>query len=413
MVQMIPDHLRDVLPEPAALPDRRGHFGRFGGQFAPETLMPALMELDAAYAEDRRDPEFLAELADLRKHYVGRPTPMYHAKALSAKLGGAQIWLKREDLAHTGAHKINNALGQGLLAKRMGKRRVIAETGAGQHGVATATVCAMLGLDCAIYMGEVDIARQSLNVFRMKLLGAEVIPVTSGARTLKDALNEAIRDWVTNVRDTYFLIGTVAGMHPYPMMVRDFQAIIGQEARAQLLAQAGKLPDAVLACVGGGSNAMGMFHSFVPDSDVRLIGIEAAGKGMDTGAHAASITAGRVGVLHGSRSFVIQDEDGQILDTHSISAGLDYPGVGPEHAWLAETGRAEYVGATDAEALDALQLLSRTEGIIPALESAHAVAHAAILAPTLPPDAILAVCLSGRGDKDMGTVADALGTTLS
>lgn len=413
MVQMIPESLRDVLPEPVALPDRRGHFGRFGGQFAPETLMPALMELEAAYAEDRRDPEFLAELLDLRKHYVGRPTPMYHAKALSAKLGGAQIWLKREDLAHTGAHKINNALGQGLLAKRMGKRRVIAETGAGQHGVATATVCAMLGIECAIYMGEVDIARQSLNVFRMKLLGAEVVPVSSGTRTLKDALNEAIRDWVTNVRDTYFLLGTVAGMHPYPMMVRDFQAIIGQEARAQLLAQAGKLPDAVLACVGGGSNAMGMFHSFVPDSDVRLIGIEAAGKGMDTGAHAASITAGRVGVLHGSRSFVIQDEDGQILDTHSISAGLDYPGVGPEHAWLAETGRAEYVGATDAEALDALQLLSRTEGIIPALESAHAVAHAAILAPTLPPDAILAVCLSGRGDKDMGTVADALGTTLS
>jgi len=413
MVQIIPDHLRDVLPEPAALPDRRGHYGRFGGQFAPETLMPALMELDAAYAEDRRDPEFLAELADLRTHYVGRPTPMYHAKALSAKLGGAQIWLKREDLAHTGAHKINNALGQGLLAKRMGKRRVIAETGAGQHGVATATVCAMLGLDCAIYMGEVDIARQSLNVFRMKLLGAEVIPVSSGARTLKDALNEAIRDWVTNVRDTYFLIGTVAGMHPYPMMVRDFQAIIGQEARAQLLTQAGRLPDAVLACVGGGSNAMGMFHSFVPDTDVRLIGVEAAGKGMDTGAHAASITAGRVGVLHGSRSFVIQDEDGQILDTHSISAGLDYPGVGPEHAWLAETGRAQYVGATDVEALDALQLLSRTEGIIPALESAHAIAHAVTLAPTLPPDAILAVCLSGRGDKDMGTVADALGTTLS
>jgi len=412
MVQMIPESLRDVLPEPVALPDRRGHFGRFGGQFAPETLMPALMELEAAYAEDRRDPEFLAELLDLRKHYVGRPTPMYHAKALSAKLGGAQIWLKREDLAHTGAHKINNALGQGLLAKRMGKRRVIAETGAGQHGVATATVCAMLGIECAIYMGEVDIARQSLNVFRMKLLGAEVVPVSSGTRTLKDALNEAIRDWVTNVRDTYFLLGTVAGMHPYPMMVRDFQAIIGQEARAQLLAQTGKLPDAVLACVGGGSNAMGMFHSFVPDADVQLIGIEAAGMGMETGKHAASISAGRVGVLHGSRSYVMQDDDGQISDTHSISAGLDYPGVGPEHAWLAETGRAQYVGATDMEALDALQLLSRTEGIIPALESAHAIAYATKLAPTLPTDAIVAICLSGRGDKDMGTVAEYLGTTL-
>lgn len=412
MVQMIPESLRDVLPEPVALPDRRGHFGRFGGQFAPETLMPALMELEAAYAEDRRDPEFLAELLDLRKHYVGRPTPMYHAKALSAKLGGAQIWLKREDLAHTGAHKINNALGQGLLAKRMGKRRVIAETGAGQHGVATATVCAMLGIECAIYMGEVDIARQSLNVFRMKLLGAEVVPVSSGTRTLKDALNEAIRDWVTNVRDTYFLLGTVAGMHPYPMMVRDFQAIIGQEARAQLLAQTGKLPDAVLACVGGGSNAMGMFHSFVPDVDVQLIGIEAAGMGMETGKHAASISAGRVGVLHGSRSYVMQDDDGQISDTHSISAGLDYPGVGPELSHMKYTGRAHFVAITDDEALEGFKLLCRTEGIIPALESSHAIAYAAKLAEEMTSEQTLIVNLSGRGDKDMHTVAEALGVTL-
>ncbi len=402
-----------TLPPPAPLPDKYGRFGKFGGQYAPETLMPALMELEAAYTEDRRDPEFLARLAHLRRHYVGRPTPTYHAEALSERCGGAQIWLKREDLAHTGAHKINNALGQGLLAQRMGKRRVIAETGAGQHGVATATVCAMLGLECVVYMGEVDIARQSLNVFRMKLLGAEVIPVTSGSRTLKDALNEAIRDWVANVRDTYYLIGTVAGMHPYPMMVRDFQAIIGQEARAQLLEQAGKLPDVVVACVGGGSNAMGMFHAFVPDEGVRLIGTEAAGEGIETGKHAASIVAGRIGVLHGSRSYVIQDADGQISETHSISAGLDYPGVGPELAWLADTGRAQYVGVTDAEALDALQLLSRTEGIIPALESAHAVAHAVALAPTLPRDTVIAVCLSGRGDKDMGTVADALNVSLT
>jgi tryptophan synthase beta chain len=401
-----------TLPEAREYPDAQGRFGRFGGQYAPETLMPALAELEAAYQEARTDPAFLAELAELRRHYVGRPTPTYHAKALSAKLGGAQIWLKREDLAHTGAHKINNALGQGLLAKRMGKPRIIAETGAGQHGVASATVCAMLGLECIVYMGEIDIARQSLNVFRMKLLGAEVIPVTSGSRTLKDSLNEAIRDWVTNVRTTYYLIGTVAGMHPYPVMVRDFQAIIGQEARAQLLEQAGKLPDAVLACVGGGSNAMGMFHAFVPDSAVQLIGVEAAGEGIATGKHAASIVAGRVGILHGSRSYVIQDADGQIMETHSISAGLDYPGVGPELAWLASMDFAQFVGATDAEALDALQLLSRTEGIIPALESAHAIAHAVKIAPTMPKDAIIAVCLSGRGDKDMGTVADALGVTL-
>ena len=402
----------DTMPEAAAYPDAQGRFGRFGGQYAPETLMPALAELEAAYRAARRDPAFLREMGDLRRHYVGRPTPTYHAKALSERLGGARIWLKREDLAHTGAHKINNALGQGLLAKRMGKPRVIAETGAGQHGVAAATVCAMLGLECIVYMGEVDIARQALNVFRMKLLGATVVPVSSGSRTLKDALNEAIRDWVTNVRTTYYIIGTVAGMHPYPVMVRDFQAVIGQEARAQLLEQAGRLPDAVLACVGGGSNAMGMFHAFVPDADVQLIGVEAAGEGIETGKHAASIVAGRVGVLHGSRSYVIQDADGQIMETHSISAGLDYPGVGPELAWLAESGRAQYVGITDGEALDALQLLSRTEGIIPALESAHAIAETVKRAPTLPKDAILAVCLSGRGDKDMGTVADALGVTL-
>ncbi len=403
----------DTLPPPAEFPDARGRYGRFGGQYAPETLMPALDELETAYQAARNDPAFLREMGDLRRHYVGRPTPTYHAKALSERLGGAQIWLKREDLAHTGAHKINNALGQGLLAKRMGKPRVIAETGAGQHGVASATVCAMLGLECVVYMGEVDIARQSLNVFRMKLLGAEVVPVSSGSRTLKDAMNEAMRDWVTNVRTTYYLIGTVAGMHPYPMIVRDFQAIIGQEARAQLLAQAGKLPDVVLACVGGGSNAMGMFHAFVPDTNVRLIGVEAAGRGIETGAHAASIVAGRVGVLHGSRTYVIQDADGQIMETHSISAGLDYPGVGPELAWLADADHAQYVGITDAEALAALQTLSQTEGIIPALESAHAIAHAIKIAPTMPKDAIIAVCLSGRGDKDMGTVASALGVTLT
>lgn len=416
MVQTNPhtstDDLLATLPAPREFPDAQGRFGRFGGQYAPETLMPALTELETAYRDARDDPAFLAEMGDLRRHYVGRATPVYHAKALSAKLGGAQIWLKREDLAHTGAHKINNALGQGLLAKRMGKPRVIAETGAGQHGVATATVCAMLGLECVVYMGEVDIARQALNVFRMKLLGAAVVPVASGSRTLKDALNEAIRDWVTNVGTTYYCIGTVAGMHPYPMMVRDFQAIIGQEARVQLREQTGKLPDYVVACVGGGSNAMGMFHAFVPDVDVQLIGVEAAGEGMESGKHAASISAGKIGVLHGSRSYVMQDADGQIAETHSISAGLDYPGVGPELAWLADADHARFVGATDAEALDALQLLSRTEGIIPALESAHAVAHAVRLAPTLPPDTVIAVCLSGRGDKDMGTVADALGVTL-
>lgn len=409
MVQMIPESLRDVLPEPVALPDRRGHFGRFGGQFAPETLMPALMELEAAYAEDRRDPEFLAELLDLRKHYVGRPTPMYHAKALSAKLGGAQIWLKREDLAHTGAHKINNALGQGLLAKRMGKRRVIAETGAGQHGVATATVCAMLGLECIVYMGEIDIARQAPNVTRMRLLGAEVRPVSSGSRTLKDATNEAIRDWVTNVETTYYIIGSVVGMHPYPRMVRDFQVIMGREAREQSLALVGSLPDYIIACVGGGSNAIGIFHPFLGDGEVALIGVEAAGHGIETGQHAAPLSVGQVGVLHGAKSYLLQDENGQVQEAHSISAGLDYPGVGPEHSFLKDAGRAQYVSITDAEALEAFQLLCRTEGIIPALESSHALAYAVKLAAERPAEEIIMVNLSGRGDKDLDTVIGALG----
>ncbi|MBX6341233.1 MAG: tryptophan synthase subunit beta [Thermomicrobiaceae bacterium] len=396
---------------PAALPDERGRFGQFGGTYAPVTLLPAIEELIAAYEEARRDPTFQAELDRLLATYVGRPTPLYHAAALSRQVGGAQIYLKREDLAHTGAHKINNAVGQGLLAKRMGKPRVIAETGAGQHGVATATVCAMLGLECVVYMGEVDIARQSLNVFRMKLLGAEVRAVTSGSRTLKDAMNEAIRDWVTNVATTYYLIGSVAGMHPYPMMVRDFQAVIGREARRQVLEATGRLPVAVVACVGGGSNAMGIFHAF-RDDPVELHGAEAAGLGLETGKHAATLTAGRVGVLHGSRSYVLQDDDGQILEAHSISAGLDYPGVGPEHSYLKETGRATYHPVTDAEALEAFQLLCRAEGIIPALESAHAVALATRLAAERSPEEVVLVNLSGRGDKDMHTVAQALGVTL-
>jgi tryptophan synthase beta chain len=393
-------------------PDATGHYGQFGGKYAPETLMPALDELEAAYNAAKADPTFAAELADLFHNYVGRPTPLYHAKTLSAELGGAQIYFKREDLAHTGSHKINNALAQALLVKRMGKPRVIAETGAGQHGVATATACAMLGLECIVYMGEVDIERQALNVFRMKLLGAEVRPVSSGTRTLKDATNEAIRDWVTNVRNTYYLLGSVVAMHPYPMMVRDFQSVIGTEARQQLLEQAGRLPDYVLACVGGGSNAMGMFYPFVRDTEVKLLGVEAGGNGVATGKHSASLTAGRVGVLHGSKSFLLQDEDGQVLDTHSISAGLDYPGVGPEHSYFKDSGRAEYVAIDDSEALEGFKLLCRTEGIIPALESSHAIAQVAKLAPTLPKDAVVAVCLSGRGDKDIFTVADALGVKL-
>jgi tryptophan synthase beta subunit len=374
--------------------------------------MPAHARLAAAYEEARADPAFQEELSSLLRHYVGRPTPLYHARKLTEAAGGAQIYLKREDLAHTGAHKINNALGQGLLARRMGKRRIIAETGAGQHGVATATVCAMLGLNCIVYMGEIDVARQSLNVFRMKLLGAEVRPVRSGSRTLKDAINEAIRDWVTNVETTYYLIGSVVGAHPYPTIVRDFQSVIGREARAQCLEQAGRLPTAVVACVGGGSNAMGIFHPFLDDRDVRLIGVEAAGHGLETGRHAATLTAGRPGVLHGARSYLLQDEHGQVLEAHSISAGLDYPGVGPEHAYLKDAGRAQYVAVTDGQAMEGFQLLCRTEGIIPALEPAHAIYAAVELARSMSPDDLVLVNLSGRGDKDMGTVAGALGVTL-
>ncbi|MBX7251995.1 MAG: tryptophan synthase subunit beta [Candidatus Promineofilum sp.] len=390
-----------------SLPDEQGKFGPYGGQFVPETLMPALEELIAAYDEARHDPAFVAEFEGLLSSYVGRPSPISHARRLSAKLGGAQIYFKREDLNHTGAHKINNALGQALLVKRMGKRRVVAETGAGQHGVATATACALLGLEGIIYMGEVDIARQQPNVYRMKLLGAEVRPVASGSRTLKDAINEAIRDWVTNVATTHYLLGSVLGPHPYPMMVRDFQSVIGREARAQMLALCGRLPDAIVACVGGGSNAMGIFHAFRDDEAVDLIGVEAGGEGVDGGRHAARFAdpaAARIGVLHGTKSYVMQTADGQISETHSISAGLDYPSVGPEHAWLRDQERAYYTYATDDEALAAFHELSRTEGIIPALESAHAVAEALKRAPTMRPDQILLVNLSGRGDKDLDTV---------
>ena len=390
------------------LPDERGHFGQFGGRFAPEVLIPALEELERAYAECRADKEFAARLEDLERHYTGRPTPLYFAEGLTRHAGGAQIFLKREDLAHTGAHKINNALGQALLAARMGKRRIIAETGAGQHGVATASVCAMLGLECVVYMGEVDMARQSLNVFRMKLLGAEVRPVSSGSRTLKDAVNEAVRDWVGSVNSTHYLIGSAVGMHPYPMIVRDFQSVIGLETRRQCLEQIGRLPDHVVACVGGGSNSIGMFHPFIEDERVRLVGVESGGHGVGSGLHAATLTAGTVGILHGSRSYLLQDERGQVAETHSISAGLDYPGVSPEHSHLKYCGRATYVAVTDAQALDGFQLLCRTEGIIPALESSHAVYHAAQMAASMQKDEIVVVCLSGRGDKDMGTVIDAL-----
>jgi tryptophan synthase beta chain len=395
-----------------ALPDASGHFGPFGGQFVPETLMTALAELAEAYQQAWQDDMFQRELASLLRDYAGRPTPLYFAEHLSQRVGGARIYLKREDLAHTGSHKINNALGQGLLAKRMGKPRVVAETGAGQHGVAAATVCAMLGLECVVYMGEEDIARQALNVFRMKLLGAEVIPVTSGSRTLKDAINEAIRDWVTNVGNTHYLLGSTVGPHPYPMMVRDWQSVIGREAREQILASAGRLPDYAVACVGGGSNAMGLFHPFYADADVRFIGVEAAGDGLESGRHAASLVQGRPGVLHGSLSYLLQDRWGQVLETHSISAGLDYPGVGPEHSYYKETGRATYVAMTDKEALEGFCLLCQTEGIPPALEPAHAIAYAAQLAPTLPPEAIILVCLSGRGDKDLEVVAKALGMSV-
>ena len=389
-----------------SLPDERGKFGPYGGQFVPETLMPALEELIAAYDEARHDPAFVAEFEGLLSSYVGRPSPLTHAKRLSERLGGAQIYLKREDLNHTGAHKINNALGQALLVKRMGKQRVVAETGAGQHGVATATACALLGLEGIVYMGEVDIARQQPNVYRMKLLGAEVRPVRSGSRTLKDAINEAIRDWVTNVGTTHYLLGSVLGPHPYPQMVRDFQSVIGREAREQVLATCGRLPDAIVACVGGGSNAMGIFHAFRDDESVDLIGVEAGGEGIGQrhAARFADPTVSRIGVLHGTKSYVMQTADGQIMDTHSISAGLDYPSVGPEHAWLRDQERAYYTYATDDEALAAFHELSRTEGIIPALESAHAVAEALKRAPTMRPDQILVVNLSGRGDKDLGTV---------
>jgi len=394
------------------LPDARGHFGPYGGVFVAETLMEALDELRAQYAAARGDPAFHREFARELKHYVGRPSPIYHARRWSENLGGAQIYLKREDLNHTGAHKVNNCIGQALLARRLGKRRVIAETGAGQHGVATATVAARYGMECVVYMGSEDVKRQAANVYRMKLLGATVIPVESGSKTLKDALNEAMRDWVTHVESTFYIIGTVAGPHPYPMMVRDFQAVIGQECLAQMPEIAGRQPDAVIACVGGGSNAMGIFYSYIDDESVRLIGVEAAGEGLATGHHAASLSAGSAGVLHGNRTYLLQDANGQIIETHSISAGLDYPGVGPEHAWLKDSGRAQYVSITDAEALQAFHDCCRLEGIIPALESSHALAHAARLAPTMGREQILLVNLSGRGDKDMHTVAQASGMAL-
>ncbi|MCR6700364.1 MAG: tryptophan synthase subunit beta [Dokdonella sp.] len=395
------------------LPDARGHFGDFGGSYVAETLMVPLAELAAAYEAARNDPAFVAEFERDLKYYVGRPSPIYHAERLSRKVGGAQILLKREDLNHTGAHKINNTIGQALLARRMGKRRIIAETGAGQHGVATATVCARLGLDCVVYMGAVDVERQAINVYRMKLLGAEVVPVTSGSKTLKDALNEAMRDWVTHVADTFYIIGTVAGPHPYPMMVRDFNAVVGREARAQMLEGYGRLPDALVACVGGGSNAIGLFHAFLGDADVRIVGAEAAGDGIASGRHAASLAAGRPGILHGNRTYVLCDDNGQIIETHSISAGLDYPGVGPEHAWLKDSGRAEYVGITDEEALAAFHELARSEGILAALESSHAIAQGIKLARELPSDALVLVNLSGRGDKDVHTIAAREGISLT
>ena len=397
------------------MPDERGHFGQFGGSFVAETLVEALDELRVMYEKYRYDPEFLAEYAYDLKHFVGRPSPIYHAERLSDKIGGAQIYLKREDLNHTGAHKVNNTIGQALLAKRMGKPRVIAETGAGQHGVATATIAARLGLECVVYMGSEDVKRQAPNVFRMKLLGATVVPVESGSKTLKDALNEAMRDWVTNISNTFYIIGTVAGPHPYPMMVRDFQTVIGIEAKEQMKEMIGRQPDAVVACVGGGSNAMGIFHPYIDVPNVRLIGVEAAGDGIETGRHAAPLTATKnsaVGVLHGNRTYLMQDADGNIIDTHSVSAGLDYPGVGPEHAWLKDIERAEYVGITDDEAMAAFHNLGRTEVIIPALETSHALAHAEKMAKTMRKDEIILVNLSGRGDKDINTVAKLANITL-
>jgi len=396
----------------SAYPDAHGRFGDYGGQYVPETLMPLVHDLDAAYAAAKADPAFQAELSGYLTHYVGRPSPLYFAERLTEHFGGAKIYLKREELNHTGSHKINNCMGQILLAMRMGKTRIIAETGAGQHGVATATVCARFGLPCVVYMGAVDVERQKPNVFRMNLLGAEVRPVTSGSATLKDAMNEALRDWVTNVHDTYYLIGTAAGMHPYPVMVRDFQAVIGREVREQVMAAEGRLPDAVVACVGGGSNAIGIFHDFLNDAAVKLIGVEAAGSGMDTDRHAAAINGGRPGVLHGNMTYLLQDREGQITEAHSISAGLDYPGIGPEHSWLHDVGRATYLTATDAESLDAFMLLSKLEGILPAIESAHALARIGEIAQDIGKDGVVVLNLSGRGDKDVNTVAAHLGRTI-
>ena len=395
-----------VVTTQTNLPDERGRFGDFGGKFVPETVMAALTELEDSYRAVQDDAGFAEQLDHLMTNYAGRPTALYYAENLSRHCGGARIYLKREDLAHTGAHKINNALGQCLLAQRMGKQRIIAETGAGQHGVATATVCAMLGLQCIVYMGSEDTVRQALNVYRMRLLGAEVIAVESGTRTLKDAINEAIRDWVTNVETTHYLIGSVVGPHPYPMLVRDFQSVIGREARQQIIEMEGRLPTAVVACVGGGSNAIGTFYEFIGDADVRLVGVEAAGEGVATGKHSATLSAGRPGVLHGSLSYLLQDDNGQIQEAHSISAGLDYPGVGPEHSWLKATGRAEYLSVTDDEALEGFRLLCRTEGIIPALESAHAIYHVSRMAADMPSDGVIVVCLSGRGDKDVPSIAE-------
>ncbi len=392
-------------------PDEQGHFGLFGGRFVAETLMPLILDLETAYTEARQSPEFQRDFDYYAAHYTGRPSPLYFAKSLTESLGGAKIYFKRDELNHTGSHKINNTLGQILLAKRMGKSRIIAETGAGQHGVATATVCALFDLPCVVYMGATDIERQAPNVFRMKLLGAEIVPVTSGTGTLKDAMNDALRDWVANVADTFYIIGTVAGPHPYPGMVRDFQSIIGREAKEQMLAAEGRLPDTLVACIGGGSNAMGLFHPFL-DDPVQIVGVEAGGFGLETDKHAASLTGGRPGVLHGNRTYLLQNEDGQINDAHSISAGLDYPGIGPEHAWLHDHGRVDYVSVTDSEALDAFQLCCRTEGIIPALEPAHALAHVAKIAPTMDKEQIIVMNLCGRGDKDIFTVADALGVEI-
>ncbi|MBX3499453.1 MAG: tryptophan synthase subunit beta [Alphaproteobacteria bacterium] len=393
-------------------PDERGHFGIFGGRYVAETLMPLILDLEKAYEAAKADPAFKAELEKLNTHYAGRPSPLYHAERLTAELGGAKIYFKRDELNHTGSHKINNVLGQVLLAKRMGKTRVIAETGAGQHGVATATACALFNIPCVVFMGSVDVERQAPNVFRMKMLGAEVRPVTAGSATLKDAMNEALRDWVATVETTFYCIGTVAGPHPYPSMVRDFQSVIGKETREQMMVAEGRLPDTLVACIGGGSNAMGLFHPFLDDKDIRIIGVEAGGKGVHTGEHAASLTGGRPGVLHGNLTYLLQDSDGQITEAHSISAGLDYPGIGPEHAWLKDVGRVEYVSATDDEALAAFQKLSRVEGIIPALEPAHALAHVLKLAPTLPKTNLLVMNLCGRGDKDVFAVAERLGVKL-